>query len=224
MENLFIGKITEVVDKDLYTIKVDIPGYQRGLKAFPKRGEVDEPRVGDVVILQELDPIYKSYYLYSKLKENKFIGIRARGKVLQMNEQEVVIGIFDPEEEYFDDPSDMEGARPATSFIKVDKEGSIIINAEKDLKIDIAGTSTVTLSGDITINADSNITINSNSKAIINGNNIDVNASGQLKISGGGTVRMAGSATPSTTPGPFNCIPTCPFSGAPHASTNISGV
>jgi hypothetical protein len=64
----FIGKIVKIVDPDLYKIEVDIPGYNKNLPAFPKRGEVDEPRIGDVVILKELDPNYKSYYLWEKAK------------------------------------------------------------------------------------------------------------------------------------------------------------
>ena len=44
-----IGTITKILDPDLYTVEVDIPGRNQELRAFPKRGEVDEPRVGDVV-------------------------------------------------------------------------------------------------------------------------------------------------------------------------------
>lgn len=47
--NTFIGVIAKVLDPDLYTIEVDIPGENERLSAFPFRGEVDEPRVGDVV-------------------------------------------------------------------------------------------------------------------------------------------------------------------------------
>lgn len=38
----------------------------------------------------------------------------------------------------------------------------------------------------------------------------------------GGTLEVKGSADP-TTPGPFNAIPTCPFSGAPHCGKTVSG-
>ena len=82
--NTFIGVIAKVLDPDLYTIEVDIPGENERLSAFPFRGEVDEPRVGDVVFLRELDPIYHSYYLYEKLKENDFIGIRARKTLFRL--------------------------------------------------------------------------------------------------------------------------------------------
>jgi hypothetical protein len=218
MIDLLVGKIEKVLDKDLYTVTVDIPGYQRNLKAFPKRGEVDEPREGDVVILTELDPEYKSFYLYEKLKENKFIGIRARGKVLQMNEEEITIGIFDPNDDsWFDDPKDNEGKKEPTSYIKVDKNGNIKISAEQNTNVDIQGKCDITISGETTINANGKLTVNAQSDTTIN-------AKSNLTITGGGNVKMAGSATPSTTPGPFNCIPTCPFSGAPHAATQIGGV
>lgn len=193
---LRIGTITKILDKDLYTIEVDIPGFQKGVKAFPRRGEVDEPRINDVVVLTELDPDYRSYYLYEKLKENKFIGIRSRGKILQMNEEEVILGIFD-NGSWVDRTEDIK----PTSYIKVDKSGNVEIVGEGNINVKISGTTNIEAGGNVTVNAKSQVT-----------------------ITGGGTVKMAGSAVPSTTPGPFNCIPSCPFSGAPHSSTQISGV
>ena len=83
-ETFFAGTITEILDPVLYEIKVDIPGVIGGVKAFPIRGEVDEPRVGDFVLLLSLDPVYHSYYLYKKIKENDFIGFRSNGKMVDI--------------------------------------------------------------------------------------------------------------------------------------------
>lgn len=149
MKELYIGKISKILDLDLYTVEVDIPGYNEALPAFPKRGEVDEPRVGDIVLLTELDPLYKSYYLWEKLKENSFIGIRARGKVLRMSEEEISLGIFDPSDESWYDKNDGEDPTPeSTSWLKIDKDGNIDINAEGDQKINITGNSEITIGGD----------------------------------------------------------------------------
>lgn len=197
----YIGTITKILDKDLYTIEVDIPGLQVGLRAFPKRSELDEPRVGDVVILQELDPDFKSYYLFEKLKENKFIGIRSRGKQIQLSEEELSIGIFDSSSDWND-----KGDTPkATSWIKVDKSGNISIKAEGKTELEV--------DGDINIKTKGNINIKSEGDATVSGKNVTVTG-GQLTVKG---------MSNNDTQGPFNCIPICPFSGAPHCGSKVSG-
>lgn len=238
MNNLFIGKVSKVLDLDLYTIEVDIPGYNEALPAFPKRGEVDEPRVGDVVLLTELDPLYKSYYLWEKLKENNFIGVRARGKVLKMSEEEVTLGIFDPSDTSWYDKNDgSDPTPPPTSWIKVTKDGTIDINAEADEKVVIAGNSEVQISGDskVTVDGNSEITVSGDIKINVSGNasvevsgNCDVKASGSCGIDSpdvkitGASLTVNGTAAP-TGSGPFCGIPACIFSGAPHVGNKSSG-
>lgn len=162
------------------------------------RGEVDEPRVGDAVLLRELDPIYHSYYLYEKLKENKFIGLRSRGKVLRMSESEISIGIFDPSDDSWFDKNDGEDSTPApTSWIRIDSEGNIDIKA--------GGTVNINVSGDTSIVSEGSCTIDSP----------------DVKITGS-SLTVGGSVPPSTS-GPFNCIGNCIFSGAPHAGTQSKG-
>lgn len=213
MKELFIGKISKILDYDLYTIEVDIPGYNEALPAFPKRGEVDEPRAGDVVLLTELDPLYKSYYLWEKLKENNFIGIRARGKVLRMSEEEISLGVFDSSDESWYDKNDGIDHTPTpTSWIKVDKDGNIDIKAE--------GNQNVTISGDC------NITVNGNTKIESSGS-CDIKASGGCTIDSpnvkitGGILETSGSCIPTGTGG-YCGISTCLFSGAPHVGDKIS--
>ena len=79
-----------------------------------------------MVVLLELDPTYKSYYLYEKLKENNFIGIRSRGKMIKMTKSELTIGIFDPTSEY-NDKQEKDTTPEPTSWIKIDKSGNINI-------------------------------------------------------------------------------------------------
>lgn len=229
MKELYVGKISKVLDLDLYTVEVDIPGYNEALPAFPKRGEVDEPRVGDVVILTELDPLYKSYYLWEKLKENNFIGIRARGKVLKMSADEISLGIFDPSDTAWYDKND--GADPtpeSTSWIKIDKNGNIDINAEGDQKINITGKSEVTIGGDskVDISGNCNITVSGNTKIESSGN-CDIKASGNCTIDSpnatitGGTFNLKGTGVPGS--GPMNCLTNCIFSGCIHGSAQATG-
>lgn len=191
-----IGTITKILDPDLYTVEVDIPGRNQELRAFPKRGEVDEPRVGDVVVLLELDPTYKSYYLYEKLKENNFIGIRSRGKMIKMTESELTIGIFDPASEY-NDKQEKDTTPEPTSWIKIDKSGNINIKTDGKLGLTIEGSAEIECKGSATIKAPS------------------------VKITGGKLETKGTAGTDMN--GPFNCIPTCPFTGAPHSGSIVSG-
>lgn len=225
----YIGVIKEVLDPDLYTVLVDIPESNQGLKAFPIRGEVDEPRVGDVVFLRELDPLYHSYYLYEKLKENGFIGIRARGKVLRMSESEVVIGIFDPSTEYYDSNDGSDPTPEPTSYIKIDASGNINITAETDQNVTITGNCTVNISGDanITVSGNVNSSIGGALSSSISGN-ADITVGGSTTLSSpnvtitGGNLNVSGTAGANSL-GPFCAIPVCPLSGATHGVSLVSG-
>ena len=226
------GVIKKVIDPDLFTVEVDIPGENEALRAFPKRGEVDEPRVGDVVWLEEVDPLYHSYYLYEKLKENNFIGIRARGKVLRLSSDEISVGIFDPSNESWYDKQD--GADPTpepTSWIKLDKDGNIDINGEKNTTINIKGNVTINVDGDAKIDVKGNAETNvgGDSKLTVSGDteikspNVKINSSSQVQITGGGSFNMRGTASPSVN-GPMNCLKMCVFSGAVHGSDTCTGI
>lgn len=232
--NYYIGVISKIIDPDLYTIEVEIPEENMELKAFPIRGELDEPRVGDVVILRELDPVYHSYYLYEKLKENPFIGIRSRGKVVKMSVDDVTIGIFDPSDEAWYDANDGVDPTPApTSWIKIDSEGNIDVMAEGNQNINITGDSTVKVGGNSTVEVSGNVQVkvSGDANVEVSGNttvkspNVKVESSGTIELTGGGEIKTGPSApgAPSTT-GPFNCIPNCIFSGVPHCTSSHSGI
>jgi len=235
METYF-GVIAKVLDPDLYTVEVDIPGEQERLKAFPFRGEVDEPRVGDVVFLREFDPIYHSYYLYEKLKENDFIGIRARGKKIWMKEDFIQIGIIPPDAnnsvdaksfpdtvagEWYDDQSGADKTPSCTSWVKIDKEGNIDIEMEGNGHMHITGDHKVEIDGGLTvkIGADAKIEV---------GGSADVTVSGSAKLTSpdvtitGGQLTVKGTAAP-TSQGGFCALPACCLTGAPHIGHVISG-
>lgn len=140
MANYYLGTIKKVLDPDLYHILVDLPGLAKEVEAFPIRGELDEPRVGDQVLVRDLDPIFHSFYLYSEVKEDNFIGIRSRGKIIELNQDEIRVGIFNPSEKYEEKSS---GVPDVTTWIKIDKNGNVEISAEKDITIKAGGTTEI---------------------------------------------------------------------------------
>lgn len=141
---VYIGIITKLLgeedgkDPDLYQVEVDIPERGKGFKAFPLRGEVDEPRVGDVVVLRELDPDYHSYFLYEKLKENTFIGIRSRGKKIKITKDEIEIGVYKDNDSWYDTNNESEEPELdcSTASIKLTNTGDIIISSTSTITID----------------------------------------------------------------------------------------
>lgn len=205
----FFGVITEILDKDLYTIRVDIPDRNVDLKAFPLRGEVDEPRVGDLVFLREIDPIYHSYYLYEKVKENKFIGIRSRGKRIKINEERIEIGIFDPSNEnwigegrdgspsdadWFDkndaSQEDPQKESDITDWVRIDKDGNmdIYMRADKTVKIDGGCKVEIAKDAEVKIGGNCKVEVSGNLEAKVSGNtklettNCDINANGKATV------------------------------------------
>jgi hypothetical protein len=191
--NYYIGTIVEVTDPDLYQVKIDIPGVTKDAPALPFRGEVDEPKPGNVVLVRCLDPVFGSVYLYSKLKENDFIGFRSRGKMVDITEDYIRAGIF-ADKDYKDQE------RPElTSWAKLDKGGNIEVHAEGDVTVTIDGKADITVTGDCTITAP----------------NVNITG-GNLQTVNGGTCAPAGI-------GGFCAVPVCPMTGAPHVGNKIQG-
>ncbi len=223
----FFGKIVEILDPDLYTVLVDIPGYNKKLPAFPKRGEVDEPRVGDVVFLKEVDPDYKSYYLYEKIKENSFIGIRTRGKQIKFSADFIRLGIHDVDAEYCDKKKEDATPEP-TSWIKVDSSGNLEIEMEGAGKVHITADDEVKIDGNLKVEIGGNaeIKVSGNANIEVSGNtevkspNIKVDGA-QVEITGG-MLKTKGTAAPDMQ-GPYCGLKNCIFSGAPHSSSIVSG-
>ena len=236
----YLGKISKILDPDKYEVEIDIPGMTKGAKAFPMRGEVDEPKVGDVCLILSLDPTYHSAYFYSRLKENDFIGIRSRGKKIQMTEDEIEIGIFPDlnKKESADTPYEEDGKISPTSYVKIDKSGNITINMESDQKITILGKSNVEISGEtsIKIGANTSVDITGNADVKISGNtdvkisgNADLNVSGSTTLTcpnvtvKGGVLQTTGGVCLPTGTGGFCGIPKCPYIGINHVGTKIVG-
>ena len=98
----YLGVVKNIIEdedngitKEYGIIEADIPGVIQGIRAFPKRNELNEPKPGDAILLLCLDPILNSYWIYERIKENDFIGIRAAGKMIDITPDYISIGIFD---------------------------------------------------------------------------------------------------------------------------------
>lgn len=154
MIEIFLGTVKERfegdgISKEDFIILADIPGVAENVKAFPTKDNLDEPKVGDQVLLTSYDSFYHSYFTYKKLKENDFIGFRAAGKMIDITPDKITIGVFDNSNDSYDD-----GERPDCSnysSIEMDKDGNITIHAKKNLKIDIDGQTDLTVQGDCNI-------------------------------------------------------------------------
>lgn len=135
--NFYLGVVASIDEKDKFKIKADIPGVILGIDAYPLRGNWDEPKEGDAIILLGLDPEFNSYYLYWKLKENDFSGFRAFGKMIKIDEKGEEIKIAN----YTGTYKDEETPESVNGSITIKKDGSIEIEAGpgKDITLKVNG-------------------------------------------------------------------------------------
>lgn len=204
----YLGVVKKVVvdddkkiTKEYGIIEADIPGVIQGITAFPKRTEIDEPKPGDTILLLCLDPVLNSYWIYEKLKENEFIGIRSAGKMIDITPEKIRIGIFDKDQTYFD------GAAPTlTSYVEIDESGNITVNAEKDVEVNV--------SGDSYIETEGNTTIKSKGECVIDSPEVTVT---------GGNLTINGQVNPTPGNGPFCALPVCMYSGGTHTGNRVTG-
>lgn len=207
--DLYMGTIASVVNPQSYEITADIPGVAEGVRAYPfTRGEMDEPVPGNTIFLLSVDPIYHSFYLYTKFKENDFIGIRSNGKVVTITPDAIKIGVTSA-----GSVSDEVDPGLDVSEVSMDSGGNIKTMATGDITIDTAGNIDIKASGKMTVNISGSADINVSGSTTLN--------SPDVKITGG-QLTVNGSAAPTGTGG-FCGIPNCIFSGVPHIGNVISG-
>jgi hypothetical protein len=205
--NYYLGVITKILDPDKYEVEITIPGVTTEARAYPIDRSPDEPKPEDLVLVLGLDPVWNSVWLYQKLKENEFIGFRSRGKKVDITKDRIEIGIFSEmnEKDQTAPPYEEDSTPKSTSWIKIDKDGNIDVNAEKDMTIKVAGNVKIEVAG----NAD--IIVSESTKLECP----DVTVTG-------GKFTMKGTCTPQ--PGsPFCALPICPVSGAIHVGQVVSG-
>lgn len=197
MVQYYLGKISKIIDRVTYEIRVDIDGIVEEKPAFPLRGEVSEPKIGDYVLLRNIDPLYGSMYLYSKLKEDRFIGFRSNGKALEITPEYIEITVYELGglEDAHDGFEDV-GQSPWFTRIKCLANGNVIISVGKgkegNLTINTYGDTKILTKGDTEIACDGDMTLDA------------------PKITLKDLQSIPG------TSGALNCIPVCPLTGAPH--------
>lgn len=243
--NFYIGTITYVEndplglltkDKLYHEAVVAVPGVFENVLAFPARTNLDEPKVGDLVVVCSWDPTFNSYCTYEKLKENDFVGFRAHGKMVQINHEKIVVGVFDESTEYKDD--DVPDVSKL-AHLEMDKEGNITVHAAKDItvngdsnctitikgnsKISVEGNSDIEVKGNATTKVSGNVELKGNQNITIDGgSNIDIKAGSTLTTKATTWIGNNGTVSPSTK-GAFCGIPICPLTGSPHAGNISSG-
>lgn len=130
-----IGEVTQVESKEFHIIKFKVDRYIDGQLAYPL-GVVDEPVVGDEILLIELDPIFKTAYYYFKKKNDEHIQFRYKGKSISILDSSVEI-------------------KSKESSIVLKDNGDVDVNGTnvtvQGEKININGSSEVKVSGTSTI-------------------------------------------------------------------------
>ena len=233
--NYYIGTITYVEsdplglltkDKLYHEAVVSVPGVFENVLAFPARTNLDEPKVGDLVVVCSWDPVYNSYCTYEKLKENDFVGFRAHGKMVQINHEKIVVGVFDEGTEYKDD--DVPDVSKL-AHLEMDKEGNITVHAASNITVEGDSNCNITIKGNVSLTVEGNVKekISGNVESDINGN-LSVTANGSTELScpdvtvTGGMMTVGGSAAPNGNGG-WCAIPVCPLNGAIHRGDCLAG-
>ena len=245
--NYYIGTVTYVENDPLGLLTKDrlyheavvaVPGVFENVLAFPARTNLDEPKVGDLVVVCSWDPTYNSYCTYEKLKEDDFVGFRAHGKMVQINHDKIVVGVFDEGIEYKDD--DVPDVSPI-AHLEMDKSGNITVHAAKDITVEGDSNCTITIKGNntVTINGNNSVKIDGNSELEVGGNlsakvsgnmeadvkgNMSVDVKGSTELScpdvtvTGGMMNIKGQAN-TDMQGPWCALKACVFSGAPQVGS-----
>lgn len=215
----YIGFVKEVIDPVLYEIKVNVPGHFDGVRAFPTRNNIDEPRIGDFVILRSFDPIYHSFFLWEKTKENGFIGFRSNGKMISITPDYIEMSVFDSK--WNDDQKDENYVPTPTSWVQLDKDGNLDISLNGDhsmLTINAADQADIYLNGDFKVWSGGNIDIQASGNCKVQATKIEASAS-MMEIKGPGILKVKGIAIPGE-PGPFMIPAVAPAPGTPNITSN----
>ena len=209
--NFYLGVVASIDKNDKFKIKADIPGVILGIDAYPLRGNWDEPKENDPIILLGLDPEFNSYYLYWKLKENDFTGFRAYGKEISIEEEKLVI------RSYTGENSKDEEHEPGEEVakIQIDDKGNLVASNKTGAEIKITDEGDIKTSSP---NGISTITIKSDG-------NIEIETlGGEISFKGGGTIDFGILLNDSKLPTGFLNIPAFPPPGTPVAASVTSKV
>lgn len=234
--NFYLGVVKEYSGEFDFKITADIPGVISGVNAFPIRGDCDEPKPGDPIILLGLDPLYNSYFLYWKLKENDFTGFRVKGRQISFQESGIRISIDEPESSEGESgegedskESDAKVLDGEVSRIDLDTEGNIeVINksgafmkldSEGNIEADNGQTGKLSITSDGIVRAE---TAETSSIELDGQGNINIEIrSGTVKLKGFGTLELPKTMLANgIIPTGFLSEPLSLPAGTPHKYTN----
>lgn len=223
----YMGTITKVLNQETYEIEFNVPGVIEAGRGFPLRGEIDEPQKGNLILVRSLDPAYGSYFLYSKLKENGFIGFRSLGKMISVKKEYIEIASFDQSIQDYPDEAEIDDSQDnIITSIKIYDTGVIEIKSGNDInitgdsKINIKNKSDISVKSDTKIDLESTGDLTIKSKATLNLEGTGVNIKGtNVQIKGPGTFKING-YPPANPAGPFFNAPTIPYPATPSPTTN----
>jgi len=162
----------------------------------------------------------------TKGRKDRSITMDAEGNV------ELLIGMDEEKQQSLMLAAD--GSVEATIGKDTDNEQSVVLTSEGGISItvnagdtngdainmNITGNVTQKIDGDSKVDISGDATIEAGGDALIKGT--DVTIDGTNTTITGGKCTMLGAVTP-TGSGPFNAIPACLFTGAPHAGSEVSG-
>ena len=209
---IYLGIVSKILgdteeERLEFRIEADIPGVIKGINAFPRRDVLDEPKVGDPVILMSLDPEYNSYYLYWKLKENDFTGFRACGKEFSITPDHILIEVYDkktwekPDDRKYTDGEEITNEKQELiSSIEMKDSGEIVIKNKANTVI------TIKESGDVEINTASH--------------NADLELAGGTCTIHNGTLALGSLATTDGMGQGFVNVPVWGYPGSPIPFSN----
>ena len=208
---IYLGVVSKILgeteeERLEFRIEAEIPGVIKGVNAFPRRDVLDEPKVGDPIILMSLDPEYNSYYLYWKLKENDFTGFRACGKEFSITPDHILIEVYDkgvwekPDDRKYEDGDEITNSKQELiSSIEMKDSGEIRM-------LNKTGT-------EVVIKDDGNVEVNTA------GHNMKVNLGGGTITLTNGTLNLNGGRV-GAVPGAFISDPVYKKEGMNFGRTN----
>lgn len=228
----YLGEITQIVRNDeefnyAYAVKFTVKDVIDEALAFPFRNENDEPVVGDKILLYNLDTIFGSAFLYTKLKEDDFIGFRSNGKTISITDES--IDIFCHTGRDGNDGEHTVGIHlmddGTASFnndyahIDINDDGIVIrtdtgSGEEQEIIIDSSSNISIASKGSISIKSVEKLTLESDSTVTLKAKNIVADAGSSITVAGTSSVTGTGN-------GPFCAIKVCPMTGMPHVGNTI---
>lgn len=160
-----LARVAKVTDPLRFVIEATAKGVIENVKAYPINND-DEPKVGEEVLLFELETEFGYSYLYRKLRLDPYTKFEFGNNIIQMT-----------------------------------KDGGVTIRTKSGNEVSIDS------SGDIDIESSKTVTIKAKNIRIKAANSFEVDAQ---------TIKFPKGTVSGTGAGPFNSIPTCPYSTAIH--------